>query len=260
MLLYKENGLEVYLFSSFMKMVYEKNRFDTCKTMWNWFEWGTLCIDYNCGRVHLDVRIDFIFLFFSFYIFVSGVHRKEQLQSEKLTFFFCKRNVCELIYQYYRAESMCVYLGKIGNPFWSLEPVCSPSFHTLACLTMCREVWLCCMSKLTCVLEVAILQMFIIFMNLAFSFLTWVLESGLKTAPPTDRPFVICLNQLCWLKVPIFRVMIIIVAHWWQSGVMLVACLSSYDHASISYEMYWMLIILKNGINESLISDPYYLQ
>ena len=46
--------------------------------------------------------------------------------------------------------------------------------------------------------------------------------------------------------------MIIIVAHWWQSGIMLVACLSSYDHASISYEMYWMLIILKNGINESL--------
>lgn len=173
---------------------------------------------------------------------------------------FCKRNVCELIYQYYRTESMCVYLGKIGNPFWSLEPVCSPSLHTLACLTMCREVWLCCMSKLTCVLEVAILQMFIIFMNLAFSFLTWVLESGLKTAPPTDHLFVICLNRLCWLKVPIFRVMIIIVAHWWQSGVMLVACLSSYDHASISYEMYWMLIILKNGINESLISDPYYLQ
>lgn len=224
--------------------------------MWNWFEWGTLCIDYNCGQVNLDVRIDFIFFLF---LFLSAEYIEKNNCNQK-NLLFCKRNVCELIYQYYRTESMCVYLGKIGNPFWSLEPVCSPSFHTLACLTMCREVWLCCMSKLTCVLEVAILQMFIIFMNLAFSFLTWVLESGLKTAPPTDHLFVICLNQLCWLKVPIFRVMIIIVAHWWQSGVMLVACLSSYDHASISYEMYWMLIILKNDINESLISDPYYLQ
>lgn len=54
--------------------------------------------------------------------------------------------------------------------------------------------------------------------------------------------------------------MIIIVAHWWQSGVMLVAYLSSKDHASIPYELYWMLIILNNGINKSLLSNHYYLQ
>ena len=63
------------------------------------------------------------------------------------------------------------------------------------------------------------------------------------------------------LKQLLFRVMMIIVAHWWQSGVVLVACLSSQDHAIIhTYEMYWMLIILNNGINKTLLSNHFYLQ
>lgn len=132
MLLYKENGSEVYLFSSFIKAMYEKNRFDTCKTVWHLFEWGTLCIVSNCGQGHLDVRTDDFSFLFSFSILSAEYVEKNNVCNQK-TSFFCKRNVCELIYQYYRTESMCVYLEKIGNPFWSLEPVCSPSFHTLAC-------------------------------------------------------------------------------------------------------------------------------
>lgn len=91
----------------------KKNRFDTSKTMWHLFEWGTLCIVYDCGQVNLGVRTDdFIFLFY----YVSRVHWKEQMFAIKRPFFE-KRNVCELIYQYYRTESMCVYLEKIGNSF-----------------------------------------------------------------------------------------------------------------------------------------------
>lgn len=36
-------------------------------------------------------------------------------------------------------QNQCVYIWRKYNNVWSLEPVCSHSFHTLACLTMCRE-------------------------------------------------------------------------------------------------------------------------
>lgn len=53
-----------------------------------------------------------------------------------------------------------------------------------------QRVWLCCMSKLACVFEVAILQMFKLFMNgtsLFCFFKPLVLKSGLKIMPPTDH-------------------------------------------------------------------------
>lgn len=55
--------------------------------------------------------------------------------------------------------------------------------------------------------------------------------------------FVIYLNQLLLKNQPLFRVILIIVAH---GGVCWLLFLSSQEHASIhTYEMYWMLIIFE---------------